>query len=365
MKILKFILVSIIIGFIILLELFDFNLGLTIANFGTFAIAVGLTLMQIIGGIIALGVGAEFVVRSSSNLANIYKVSGYFIGFTIVALGTSLPELASTIQAIDIDSIEIALGNIIGSNIANILLILGVVSIIHPIILSKKIPAYNVLIITIGVFFILYYMLDLDKLFQISSAIFLVIILFIYLYWQYKIEKRKSEVPKDKIDPSIEQFSQILSYILLFIGILLLVFGSRYFVIGSKNLADYFKISEAVIGVTLVAFGTSMPELATGILAAAKKQTGIAVGTILGSNIYNIVGILAVILFLKSGEMGILKPTLVINYIIMIFVTFIFVLKIKINSNILGESSVLNLKTGIFFIVLYILYIIYNYFYTI
>ena len=91
-------------------------------------------ILSILGGILALGIGAEIIVRSSINLANIYKVSGYFIGFTVVALGTSLPELAATIQALNVvDSIQIALGNIIGSNIANILLILGVISIIHPV----------------------------------------------------------------------------------------------------------------------------------------------------------------------------------------------------------------------------------------
>ena len=111
-------------------------------------------MLSIIGGIIALGFGAEMIVRSSVNLANIYKVSGYFIGFTVVALGTSLPELAATIQALSVvDSMEIALGNIIGSNIANILLILGVVSILQPIIFSEKKGQKNqtimVLLITI------------------------------------------------------------------------------------------------------------------------------------------------------------------------------------------------------------------------
>ena len=96
-------------------------------------------LLFIVGGVFALGLGADMIVRSAINLANIYKISGYFIGFTVVALGTSLPELAATVQAISVtDSIDIALGNIIGSNIANILLILGVVSIINPIIFSEK-----------------------------------------------------------------------------------------------------------------------------------------------------------------------------------------------------------------------------------
>ena len=96
-------------------------------------------LSSILVGILALGIGAEIIVRSSINLANIYKVSGYFIGFTVVALGTSLPELAATIQALNVvDSVQIALGNIIGSNIANILLILGVISLIQPVIFSEK-----------------------------------------------------------------------------------------------------------------------------------------------------------------------------------------------------------------------------------
>ena len=96
-------------------------------------------IFHLFGGVIALGVGAELIVRSAVNLSNIYKISGYFIGFTVVALGTSLPELAATVQAVNVaDSIDIALGNIIGSNIANILLILGVVSIINPVIFSEK-----------------------------------------------------------------------------------------------------------------------------------------------------------------------------------------------------------------------------------
>ena len=96
-------------------------------------------MLFIVGGVFALALGADMIVRSSINLANIYKISGYFIGFTVVALGTSLPELAATVQALNVaDSIDIALGNIIGSNIANILLILGVVSIINPVIFSEK-----------------------------------------------------------------------------------------------------------------------------------------------------------------------------------------------------------------------------------
>ena len=150
-------------------------------------------LLSIIGGIIALGFGAEMIVRSSVNLANIYKVSGYFIGFTVVALGTSLPELAATIQALSVvDSMEIALGNIIGSNIANILLILGVVSILQPIIFSEKKGQKNqtimVLLITIIAAVIFYIVTNISISNPVIFGIILIAIFVFFLFFQYKME---------------------------------------------------------------------------------------------------------------------------------------------------------------------------------
>ena len=150
-------------------------------------------LLSIIGGIISLGIGAEMIVRSSVNLANIYKVSGYFIGFTVVALGTSLPELAATIQALSVvDSMEIALGNIIGSNIANILLILGVVSILQPIIFSEKKGQKNqtimVLLITIIAAVIFYIVTNISISNPVIFGIILIAIFVFFLFFQYKME---------------------------------------------------------------------------------------------------------------------------------------------------------------------------------
>ena len=150
-------------------------------------------MLSIIGGIIALGFGAEMIVRSSVNLANIYKVSGYFIGFTVVALGTSLPELAATIQALSVvDSMEIALGNIIGSNIANILLILGVVSILQPIIFSEKKGQKNqtimVLLITIIAAVIFYIVTNISISNPVIFGIILIAIFVFFLFFQYKME---------------------------------------------------------------------------------------------------------------------------------------------------------------------------------
>ena len=152
-------------------------------------------LLLILGGILALCIGAEIIVRGSINLANIYKVSGYFIGFTVVALGTSLPELAATIQALNVvDSIQIALGNIIGSNIANILLILGVISIIQPVFFSEKAGQKNqtvmVLLITIIASVIFYLLTNFQNLNSLFFGIILILIFILFLCSVMTFESR-------------------------------------------------------------------------------------------------------------------------------------------------------------------------------
>ena len=186
-------------------------------------------LLSIIGGIIALGFGAEMIVRSSINLANIYKVSGYFIGFTVVALGTSLPELAATIQALSVvNSMEIALGNIIGSNIANILLILGVVSILQPIIFSEKKGQKNqtimVLLITITAVVIFYIVTNIPNsnpfIFGYLGLIYLLTSLILGTYYVYLCYKLLRSVDDNKFSKKIFIYS-ILYLFLIFITILI------------------------------------------------------------------------------------------------------------------------------------------------
>ena len=316
----------------------------------------------IVGGVIALGLGAQIIVSSSINLANIYKISGYFIGFTVVALGTSLPELAATVQALNVvDSINIALGNIIGSNIANLLLILGVVSIINPIIFSEEKGKRNqtlmVLIITVIATSIFYFLMKNQNSNSILFGVILLLIFFIFLVFQYRIE-----LANQTNITTAPNYSQFISYLLLIIGLVFLYFGSKYFIIGSQILAISFNISETIIGLTLVAFGTSLPELATGIVAALRKQSSLAVGTILGSNIYNIVGIFALILFMRSGEFPIGSEVLMTNIIIMTIITFIFVYKVRIGFKFLNiKAFQLTKNSGIFFLILYVIYILYNY----
>ena len=319
-------------------------------------------LLFIIGGVFALGLGADMIVRSSINLANIYKISGYFIGFTVVALGTSLPELAATVQAISVtNSIDIALGNIIGSNIANILLILGVVSIINPIIFSEKKGQKNqtlmVLAVTLIATAIFYYLTNNQNSNPILFGIILVVIFFVFLILQYRMV-----LTDQSNETTSSNYSQFFSYLLLVIGLVFLYFGSKYFIIGSQQLAISFNISETIIGLTLVAFGTSLPELATGIAAALRKQSSLAVGTILGSNVYNIVGIFALILFMKPEQFPMGSEILMTNIIIMTIITFLFVYKVRFGFKFLNiEAFRLSKNSGILFLILYAIYTLYNY----
>jgi cation:H+ antiporter len=331
--------------------------------------------LQILLGVVGLAVGAELIVRSAINLSNIYKISGYFIGFTLVALGTSLPEFAATLQALfEAHSVDIALGNIIGSNIANILLILGVVAWIYPIVFpdmkKQNKQAQIVVGITIGIVF---FFLVLAK-FKIpviviatSGALFMCLVV-MFLFIQFAQERKNSSYKENHEDT----FSQSKSYVLLIIGLVLLIYGSRYFIIGAKQAAIEFGIAESIIGLTLVSFGTSLPELATGIVSAVKKQTGIAVGTILGSNIYNILGVFGVILLVRPGgfpiqEVGsIFSNPLVISIFFMAFVTMLFYWKIRFGINlkfIKFKANQLGKNSGKVFIAFYIIYTLVNYFY--
>ena len=319
--------------------------------------------LSIIGGIIALGIGADLIVRAAINLSNVYKVSGYFIGFTVIALGTSLPELAATVQALNvINSLDIALGNIIGSNVANILLILGVVSIINPIIFSDKQSQRNqtviVLVVTLIATIIFYILSNSSNNNTGIYGIILIIIFLAFLFLQYK-----NEILDETKIISQPQYSQLLSYIILILGLILLYYGSKYFIVGSKYFALSFGISESIIGLTLVAFGTSLPELATGIVAATRKQSNIAVGTILGSNVYNIVGIFALILFVKSSAFPSGSEILITNIVLMLIITFLFVYKVRFGFKFLNITPFhLGKKSGILFLILYVIYNLYNYF---
>ena len=253
-----------------------------------------MTYLLFIAGFFFLIKGADMLVDGAVSVAKKFKISTIVIGLTIVAFGTSAPEFVVNIFASAQGNTEIAIGNILGSNIANILLILGVSSIIYPLLTKsntvwKEIPLGLLAAILLGV-------LANDAL--IDGGIFsgltridgIVLLSFfiIFLYYTFGISKIKERA----IDIDIKQLNYFKSVLFIIIGLLGLSLGGKWIVDGAVEIARFFNVRQSLIGLTIVAIGTSLPELATSATAAYKKQTDIAIGNIVGSNIFNIFWIL-------------------------------------------------------------------------
>jgi cation:H+ antiporter len=240
--------------------------------------------------------GAEGLVRGSSNIAIRMGIKPIIVGLTVVAFGTSSPELFVSTTAAFNKTDAIAIGNIIGSNICNIALILGVASIIRPINIQKTTLRKDVLVM-IGITSLLVLFAFVGGSNEIN---FIEGLIFFSLFWGYiymtfrevkKHKKKQKEIEAD-LDIPPKQKNIWISILFMIGGIVGLVYGSDFFVLGAKEIALYLGLSNAVIGLTLVAFGTSLPELATTIVAATGKANDIAFGNAIGSNIFNVLLVL-------------------------------------------------------------------------
>jgi cation:H+ antiporter len=253
-----------------------------------------LQLLLLIVGFALLIIGADWLVKGASSLAKRYNVSDLAIGLTIVAFGTSAPELVVNIVASFQDHQDIVFGNIIGSNNFNLFVILGIAGLITPLIVQsstvwKEIPISFIAIVVLffmGNDFILG---DKQTLTRIDGIVLLVLFAFflIYVYWQLK-----STHIQQKVEGKSYSLLKITG--LITIGLIGLVFGGNLIVSSSVKVATALGISEKIISLTIVAIGTSLPELATSVVAAIRKNVDIAVGNIIGSNIFNIFLILGV-----------------------------------------------------------------------
>lgn len=248
-------------------------------------------ILLVLGGFILLGGGGEGLVSGAVSLANRLKVPPLIIGLTIIAFGTSAPELMVSIQAAFQGQPDIAIGNIIGSNISNMLLVLGISALIQPIIVQGKElhrDSVFMLLVTLGFCFVAFYG-DITR--PIAVGMVGVIVLYtIYLYRLGGDEDITQEVSENPLAGA----SVPVSLIILVLGTIAVVWGADLLVKGAVILAMEFGVSEAVIGLTVVAIGTSLPELAISVLAALRGHAALAVGNIVGSNIYNILLILGV-----------------------------------------------------------------------
>ncbi|MBK6732337.1 MAG: calcium/sodium antiporter [Bacteroidetes bacterium] len=313
--------------------------------------------VYLIIGLAIVVFGSNWLVDGASSLAKKWKVNDLVIGLTVVAFGTSSPELAVNIFASISGNSEMAIGNIIGSNIFNILLILGVASIIFPLTVHsntvfKEIPLS--LLAAIIVFVCVNdVLINHDSISEIDRTDGLILIAFFIIFMYYTFIIAKSTSPDE-----IESYNILpvwKTLVLLLTGFCGLIIGAKFMVDGATGIAESLGMSQRVIGLTIVAAGTSVPELATSVVAAMKKKSDIAVGNVVGSNIFNIFFILGLSSVIKPIPVG---PGVNLDVIVCIAATVIlfFLVSVEKHHRIVRSH-------GIIFILLYIAYVTYLIFY--
>lgn len=271
-----------------------------------------MTIMLLLAGLVLLVLGGEFLVRGAVAIAGKLGVSPLMIGLTIVGMGTSMPELAASLQAALAGSPGIALGNIVGSNIANTLLILGVAALLAPIAVARGTLWRDggVGLLAACALLVIAWTTGLGRV----AGVALVAMMIAYLVFAYRQERRATAtsaafdkaVALENVDPAVNPEHDrgsgwAVSLAFLLAGLVCIVGGGTLLVNAAVSLAIEFGMSETLVGLTIVAVGTSLPELVTSAVAAIRKQSEVALGNVLGSNIYNVLFI--------GGVTGIVSPT--------------------------------------------------------
>lgn len=252
--------------------------------------------LLVLGGLILLLVGGEALVRGAVSVARKLNISELVIGLTLVGFGTSVPELVTSLQAIEKDAVGIAIGNVVGSNIANIFLVLALAAIISPVLVHPQALARDgtFMLAVTGVLCALLWFDQFNRL----SGFLLLALLIAYLVFSLVADQRRqgaaAELHQAEGESVEAHYSLGMGLLIALAGLAGVVIGANLLVNGATSLARSFGISETVIGLTIVAIGTSLPELATSIVAAYRKRGDVALGNIIGSNIFNILGILGI-----------------------------------------------------------------------
>lgn len=253
------------------------------------------TWMLILGGLVLLAAGGELLVRGAVGLSQLLKISPLLAGLTIVGFGTSTPELATSVQAALGGSPGIALGNVIGSNVANILLILGVSALIMPLVVNPA--SFKRDSIAMGGSALLCAGAVLLGRIEALVGVVLLLALVGYVWWAYRSEALAHDAEAvrhetEVADTTPQSHNVWVLAVMVIAGLAAAIFGARLLVQGAVVLADAAGLSESVIGLTVVAVGTSLPELIACLVAVWKKHPDVALGNVVGSNIYNVLGIL-------------------------------------------------------------------------
>ncbi len=304
-------------------------------------------------GFVILIKGADWLVDGSSSLAKKFKIPVIVIGLTIVAFGTSAPELVVNLFASAQGQTEIAVGNVLGSNIANILLILGISAIIFPLSVKKnttwkEIPLSLLAALVVGIL-ANDMLIDGNKNSAISRADGLILISFFIIFLAYIIGIAKESFFERKME--VKEFKTSRSVIYILLGLIGLALGGKWIVDGAVAIATAFGVSQSLIGLTIIAIGTSLPELATSAVAAWKKNPDIAVGNVVGSNIFNLFWVLGVSSIIRPLPF---RPEMTLDVAMVILASlalfaFIFI----------GKKQFLERWQGVFFVLTFIAYIIF------
>jgi len=310
-------------------------------------------ILILLAGFVALIWGADKLVDAASGLAAKMGVPPIVIGLTIVAFGTSAPELVVNVFAALDDSTEMVLGNVIGSNLFNVLGILGVCSIIYPLTVKNNTTWIEIPLSLLAALVVFVVANDVlfDEMDQnlITRTDGLILLLFFAIFLAYNIILAKNSSDDDQVETSNYTYWGAVLFIVLGLGGLVL--GGRLIVVGAVSIAESFGLSERVIGLTIVSIGTSLPELATSVMAVRRRNLDIAIGNVVGSNIFNIffvLGISTVVTAVPVQDVAFVDVFLNILAGLLLFV-FVFT----------GKGRSLERWEGIVFLTLYIAYLIY------
>ncbi|OYT97589.1 MAG: sodium:calcium antiporter [Pseudomonas sp. PGPPP3] len=284
-----------------------------------------MTIVYLIAGLVLLMAGAEVLVRGAGKLAAQFGIPPLIIGLTVVAFGTSAPETAVSVQAALDGKGDLAIGNVVGSNIANVLFILGLTALIAPLVVSRQIIRLDVPIM-IGASLLTWALAWDGSLSRLDGALLFAGIVAYTAFLIISSRRDKTAAADDEfatefgLNEAPKPYAGLINLGLILVGLVLLVSGSNFLVEGAVSLARALGLSELVIGLTVVAVGTSLPELATSVMAAIKGERDIAVGNIVGSNIFNLLCVLGLASLVSPSAIPVAANALAFDFPVMIAV---------------------------------------------
>lgn len=277
----------------------------------------------IVGGFVVLVFGADWLVKGASRLVLSLGMTPLVVGLTVVAFGTSAPEMAVSVASAWSGQADLAVGNVVGSNIVNVLLILGVSAIVAPLVVNQQLVRLDVPIM-LGAS-VLFYALCLDGRISVADSVLMTGGIFLYVAFLIRQSRReKSNAVLAEYEDAVESGGSLLTDIVWMVaGLAALVIGAQLLVEGAVSLARAFGVSELMIGLTVLAIGTSLPELATSVVAALRGERDIAVGNVVGSNIFNLLSVLGFTGLVSLGQLPVAATALSLDIPVMLGVALL------------------------------------------